>query len=72
MRPSLLPGPLANTIFALLLVALAAFLPHAYVQRNLNVAPAAPTEQRVALVIGGAVYKDAPLRNPVNGAAATA
>ena len=37
-------------------------------QRNLKVAPPAPNEQRVALVIGNSSYKDSPLRNPVNDA----
>ncbi len=37
-------------------------------QRNLTAGPVAPSEQRVALVIGNSAYKDAPLRNPVNDA----
>ena len=44
-------------------------------KRNLAVAPgtpAAPTETRVALVIGNSNYKSAPLRNPVNDAQAIA
>ena len=43
--------------------------------RNLAVTPgkpAAPTETRVALVIGNSNYKSAPLRNPVNDARAIA
>ena len=40
----------------------------AHAQRTLSVAPGAASEQRVALVIGNASYKDAPLRNPVNDA----
>ena len=36
--------------------------------RNLNIAPAAADESRVALVIGNAAYKDSPLRNPANDA----
>jgi len=36
----------------------------AIAQRNLSVASAAPNEQRVALVIGNAAYKEPPLRNP--------
>jgi hypothetical protein len=40
----------------------------AIAQRNLSVAPAAANEQRVALIIGNAAYKEAPLRNPVNDA----
>ena len=44
-------------------------------KRNLAVAsgkPAAPTETRVALVIGNSNYKSAPLKNPVNDAKAVA
>ena len=37
-------------------------------QRNLAVAPPAPVEQRVALVIGNSSYKETPLKNPVNDA----
>lgn len=44
----------------------------ALAQRNLNVAPAAAGEQRVALVIGNSGYADSPLRNPVNDARAMA
>jgi TPR repeat protein len=40
----------------------------ALAQRNLAVAPAAASEQRVALVIGNGAYKVGPLRNPVNDA----
>jgi len=40
----------------------------ALAQRNLAVAPAEATEQRVALVIGNSAYKDSPLKNPVNDA----
>lgn len=36
--------------------------------RNLVLGAASANEQRVALVIGNAAYKDAPLRNPVNDA----
>jgi len=50
----------------LVLPALACGAAHA--QRTLSVAPAAVSEQRVALVIGNAAYKEAPLRNPVNDA----
>ena len=39
-----------------------------FAQRNLAVAPAPATEQRVALVIGNSAYKESPLRNPVNDA----
>jgi uncharacterized caspase-like protein len=54
----------------LLLLILAVSVPGiGLAQRNLNVAPA---EQRVALVIGNATYKDSPLRNPVNDARAMA
>ncbi|MEK7815467.1 MAG: SUMF1/EgtB/PvdO family nonheme iron enzyme [Pseudomonadota bacterium] len=44
-------------------------------KRNLAVAPgtpAAPTETRVALVIGNSNYKSAPLKNPINDAKAIA
>ena len=37
-------------------------------QRNLAVASAQATEQRVALVIGNGAYKEGPLRNPANDA----
>jgi formylglycine-generating enzyme required for sulfatase activity/uncharacterized caspase-like protein len=55
----------------LLLAALAAMLSlvePACAQRNLTIAAAPASEQRVALIIGNAAYKDAPLRNPVNDA----
>jgi hypothetical protein len=55
----------------LLLAALAAMLSlvePAFAQRNLTIAAAPASEQRVALIIGNAAYKDAPLRNPVNDA----
>lgn len=60
-----------NSRVILLLAALAATLVvvgEAFAQRNLNVAAAPANKQRVALVIGNAAYKDAPLRNPVNDA----
>jgi uncharacterized caspase-like protein len=37
-------------------------------QRTLNIAPAVPTEQRVALVIGNSSYTEARLKNPMNDA----
>ncbi len=54
------------SLFAVLALACGA----AHAQRTLSVAPAAAVanEQRVALVIGNATYKEAPLRNPVNDA----
>ena len=36
--------------------------------RGLNVSKAAPTDRRVALVIGNSAYKDSPLLNPANDA----
>jgi TPR repeat protein len=39
-----------------------------FAQRNLAVAPAQATEQRVALVIGNSSYKNSPLKNPLNDA----
>ncbi|MDO8596364.1 MAG: SUMF1/EgtB/PvdO family nonheme iron enzyme [Sulfuricaulis sp.] len=40
----------------------------AFAQRNLKVAAAPTSEQRVALVIGNSAYKVDPLKNPVNDA----
>ena len=50
----------------LMLLLLAVISGTAVAQRNLSVAPA--NEQRVALVIGNAAYKTAPLSNSVNDA----
>ncbi len=59
-----------SSIYAvrLLLACLCGVVMSAHAQRTLSVAPAAANEQRVALVIGNAAYKEAPLRNPVNDA----
>ena len=52
-----------------LYVLLLGLAPAALAQRNLNIAPAAPNEQRVALVIGNSNYAaEARLKNPVNDA----
>jgi uncharacterized caspase-like protein/formylglycine-generating enzyme required for sulfatase activity len=40
----------------------------AHAQRNITVDKSVTVEKRVALVIGNAAYKDAPLKNPVNDA----
>ena len=37
-------------------------------RRGMRVQPSAPTERRIALVIGNSTYKDSPLQNPVNDA----
>ena len=59
-----------SSIYAvrLLLACLCGVVMSAHAQRTLSVAPAAANEQRVALIIGNAAYKEAPLRNPVNDA----
>ena len=59
--------PLSLATFFGLLVLLTASAALSQSERTLTVAAAA-SEQRVALVIGNAAYKDAPLRNPVNDA----
>jgi len=60
---SVLSGRLSLAGWAVLLLAVSAST--AMAQRNLSVAA---TEQRVALVIGNAAYKDSRLANPVNDA----
>ena len=40
----------------------------AFAQRGISISKAAPSDRRVALVIGNARYKSSPLRNPVNDA----
>ncbi len=55
-------------VFASLLAVHPALAQVSQTGRNLGVAAAQPNEQRVALVIGNAAYKESPLRNPVNDA----
>ncbi len=69
------PSSLSRWTAAIALCLLLPLISHAAdPKRNLAISKTTPaaTEQRVALVIGNANYKSAPLRNPVNDAKAVA